>query len=356
MLFYYLLFFLILTIFVITRAGDIRPVYSLLVIGVMLVLVAGFKKVGNDRDSINYLDYFLSVGSPGQYFTEYKVNYFYEPFYYLVPSVLAALGIQVWLTFLVVAVIGVGLKFLAIQRLTELVFLSVLVYIGHFFILHEMTQIRAGVMSGCVLLCIPEIYQRNHLRFALFILIGILFHYSILIFVPFYFLDGQSLHKRTYLLLLYVPYLLYFLNINPLTILQSMSLGLISEKIAVYNQMLQMGDGSAINVFNTIFLIQLALCTFLIIKSHVLAEHNKYAFLLIKIYSWSACFFVLFSAIPIAAFRLSEVLQIVQVIVVPFLVYLVRPKYVAMAAVIAFALAFFTFDLYYNEFLFPYFK
>ncbi|HEY0772105.1 MAG TPA: hypothetical protein VGD31_17410, partial [Sphingobacteriaceae bacterium] len=76
--------------------------------------------------------------------------------------------------------------------------------------------------------------------------------------------------------------------------------------------------------------------------------------LLIKIYTISASVFVLFSAIPIIAFRLSELLQIVQIILIPFLLYLVRPYYAALFAIIAFALMIMTVDLFYAELLKPY--
>jgi hypothetical protein len=310
---------------------------------------------GIDRDSVNYLEFFNSFETPVEYFNNLDKNLFYEPLYYLIPSTLRhTFGLTTIWTFLIIALIAITLKIYAISKLTDLALLSMLVYFSHFFILHEMTQIRAGVASAIILLCIPEIERRNLIIFLLLILMAALFHYSVVIFIPFYFLSSTQLNKKLYLALLYFPYIMYAFQINIFTILNQLHLGVISEKLQLYNNLFEKGDDSAINVFNVLFIIQLIICTVFIVKSDLLHEHNKYALLLIKMYAISASFFVLFSAIPIIAFRLSELLQIVQIILLPFLLYLIRPHYIALYAVVAFALMILTFDLFYVGLLKPY--
>jgi hypothetical protein len=335
--------------------GKLKETQALVCISIVLIFVAGLRMPGIDRDSVNYIDFFNSFGSPAEYFTDLNKNIFYEPLYYLIPSTIRyTFDLSTYWTFLVIAIIAITLKIYAIKKLTDLALLSVLVYFGHFFILHEMTQIRAGVASAIVLLCIVQIEHKRFLYFIGLILLGTLFHFSIVIFIPFFFLSAEELNKKLYLALLYFPYIMYALKVNILTILDQLHLGVISNKLQLYNDLFEKGDDSEINVFNVLFIIQLIICTVFIIKSEVLYQENRYALLLIKIYAISASFFVLFSAIPIIAFRLSELLQIVQIILLPFLLYLLRPHYVPLLAVIAFALMILTFDLFYVGLLKPY--
>lgn len=318
--------------------------------------MAGFRQIGVDNDSSTYVDVFNSVGSPETYFSDYSQNSFYEPAYFLIPSIITKyIGLNVVWVFLIYAIIGVTLKFSAIYKLTDFALLSVLIYYSHFFLLHEVTQIRAGVASGFLLLSIIEIEKKNLLGFLGLIGAGLLFHYSIIIFLPFYFFNTKTLNKKAYLALLFVPFILHFLKFNIITILQTFKLGVFSEKIQLYNDLLELGIFNEINIFNTVFLVQLFICSILIIKSDLMYENNKYALILLKIYCFAAASLVFFSNVPVFAIRISELLYVVQIILMPFLLYIIKPKYIALLLVIVFALTIISINLLYVGILRPYF-
>jgi hypothetical protein len=356
MLFYYLIFFFVVSFLFVSKYIRIPQKYLLFVIAVVLILIAGLRQTGVDFDSTAYADIFDTFDSPVNYFKDYQYNSLFEPAYYLIPGIIKSyLSLNITWSFLIFAIIGIGLKFIAIPRLTDLVFLSAIVYCGHFFILHDMTQIRAGIASGILLLCIPQIQKRNFFRFLLLLCLGLLFHYSMIIFLPFYFLGSKSINKKVYLSLLFVPYILHFLHVNIITVLSAFKLGIISDKIQLYNDLLELGVYTEINIHNTMFLIQLFTCVVFILKSDLLLENNKYALLLLKIYCIAAASFVIFSNVPVLAFRISELLSIVQIIIIPFYLYIIKPKHVALLIVFGFALLYFSVDLLYLNFLRPYF-
>lgn len=356
MVFYYFIFFLIVFSLFVSQYINISKKVLLPVIAVILILIAGLRHPGVDSDSETYIDVFNKFGSPLTYFKDYSVNSFFEPAYYLIPSIVAIhFGLNYLWVFLIFAILGISLKFIAIFKLTDFAFLSVLVYYSHFFILHDMTQMRSGVASAILLLCIPEIQRRNFLRFLFLIAVGFLFHYSIIIFLPIYFLDAKQINKKLYLPLLFVPYILHFFKFNIISILQIFKLGILSDKIQLYNDLLELDIFGGINIFNVLFLVQLISCTVFIIKSDLLLKNNKYSLLLLKIYCIAAASFVLFSNIPVIAFRISELLGIVQIILMPFFLYIVKPKYVALAMVIIFALVYISNDLIHVSLLRPYF-
>lgn len=356
MIFYYFIFFSIVAILFLSRFFTNRKEYVMFFIAVILILIAGFKTIGVDMDSVTYVEVFNSVGSPGSYFTDYQDNSFFEPAYYLIPSILTNyFKLDVVWVFFTFAILGVTLKFIAISKLTDFAFLSIIVYFSHFFLLHELTQIRAGVASGILLLSIIEIERRNFLRFLLLIVAGMLFHYSMIIFLPFYFLSSKEINKKFYISFLIVPYILIALNINIIKILQLFHLGVFSEKIEMYNDLLSLGVFDKIKTYNVVTLMQLLLCFLFIIKSDLLISKNKYSLLLTKIYCLAASFLVMFSNIPVLAIRIGELLTIVQIILVPFLLYIIRPKYVALLLIISFALVTISINLLYTPILKPYF-
>ncbi len=340
----------------ISRWLSIQQNYGLIVIAVVLILIAGFKPIGVDMDSITYAQIFNQVGSPVNYFKDYQNNSFLEPAYYLIPSIITNyFSLNILWVFVIFAILGVSLKFIAISRLTDFTFLSVLVYFSNFFFLHELTQIRAGVASGILLLCIIEIQKRNFFRFLLLIGVGVLFHYSFIIFLPFYFLNSKEINKKVYLALLFVPYILIALNINIITLLQTLRLGVFSEKIELYNDLLSRGVYDKIKTYSVVFLVQLFVCTLFIIKSDLLIQNNKYALLLLKIYCIAAASLVMLSYIPVLAIRISELLNVVQIILIPFLLYIIKPRYTALVLVMVFTLIIISINLLYVPILKPYF-
>lgn len=356
MFFYYFIFVFIGFLLFVSPYFKIRQTFSLFIIAVLLILVAGLRHPGVDGDSETYIDVFNNFGSPANYFKEYNVVSFFEPAYYLIPSIIGiTLGLNYVWVFLTFAIISISLKFVAITRLTHFALLSVLVYYSHFFILHDMTQIRTGVASAIILLSIPEIQKRNFVKFLLLITLGFLFHYSTIIFLPVFFLSSTKINKKFYLTLLFVPYILHFFKFNILSFLQLFKLGFISDKIQLYNDLLEADIFTDINIFNILFVVQLICCTVFILKSDLLFKKNKHALLLVKIYCIAAASFVLFSNVPVLAFRISELFGIVQIIVMPFILYIVKPKYVALAIIIVFAIVSISNDLIHVGFLKPYF-
>lgn len=62
---------------------------------------------------------------------------------------------------MIYAILGVTLKLIAIRRYSLLPIFSIFTYISMYFILHEMTQIRAGVATAIFLFALEDIKDRN---------------------------------------------------------------------------------------------------------------------------------------------------------------------------------------------------
>ena len=217
---------------------------------VLLILVAGLKPVGLDRDSLNYVQVLNSPVSG--FFNNIK-----EPFYLLIIKLngLVFSGSATGF-FLIFAILGVSLKVYAIGRLSLAPLVSVSIYIPLYFVLHEMTQIRAGVASALFLLSLVDLTAGHKLNFVLKIVLGTMFHFSAIVGLAIIRLDPTKINKPFYLALPIVGIgISIFLPIVSITeYLLGYAPTFISYKLGLYLTLLKEGRHSAINVFNFYYL------------------------------------------------------------------------------------------------------
>lgn len=254
--------------------------------------------------------------------------------------------------FVVYALLGISLKLWAINKLTELDFLSVAIYLSCYFMLHDMIQIRAGVVSGLLLLSIRPAYDRNYKLFFGLVAIACIFHYSAVALFVLWFVSGRSIKRWFWLVLLAIVYSLNFFNIGPSTYLGNLDLEIANVRIASYYQALQNVQRVEVNVFNPAQLLRCCLFLFLLWKIRLIHEHNKYAYILIKIFLLGLCCLVFFSAIPVIAYRFSELFLIVEIILYPLICYVFVNKNLGKVIPIIIGMCFLI--IYYMKFYMGY--
>ena len=307
-----------------------------------LTLIAALRPEGIDRDYTEYISHFWNYDTIVMLEPTFKaVAWFVHRF----------LGANYIFLFAIYAALGVSLKLVAIRELSNMALLSVAIYISQFFILHEMTQIRAGVASGLLLLSIKPLYDRNLRRFLLFVLTATAFHLSGAIILALWLLSPNS-RLRPYLFLIPAAIVISILDIN---ILGLIPIPYLSAKIELYQNIKEYTDSvhNQINIFNSLFLVRLAVCYLLFWAAPTLTKHNRYYTLLLKIYTLSLAALPLFSSLPVVAYRVYELLGIVEIILIPTLVYLIRPKGVAYLTVFCYGFCNLMLSLFYNRLLVP---
>ena len=119
-----------------------KPLFFL--IGLVLIFVAGFREIGLDPDSVNYENTFRNYFKNG---TDEMI----EPSFLLISYILGLFTDNVHMLFLLYAIFGVSLKMFAFRKMSEFYFVPLLCYISFYYVLHDLTQIRAGVVSGIFL-------------------------------------------------------------------------------------------------------------------------------------------------------------------------------------------------------------
>lgn len=304
-----------------------------LIIAIILILIAGLRPIGFDRDSFNYLDSFDEFS--GLLIANYLDK---EPSFWVFSWLTKVLHGDIHFLFLAYAAIAVLLIIASIRRMSMMPYFSLFCYLFLIYPLHGLTQMRVGVASALFLYAIPAIHDRRLGAFALKIGLATLFHYSAIILFLVYFLNGKHPGRIFYsalplfgfgvaalggLLLQFVPELISILP------------SVVSYKLEIYLALLEQGVGEEINFFSYYYLLIAVVYIYCIVNVDCFA--GRLDGLMVKILGWSLFSYYALSFIPTFAFRISEMLGVVVIFVFPSVAQTIKEKYAA-ATVLGFSI------------------
>lgn len=309
-------------------------------LGLFLICIAGFRGEGIDRDFKGYIGFFNNIDNV-------KGPLLIEPSFIIIAWVIKNFFCaNILILFLVYAALGVGIKLYGIKDLSSFWLLSLLIYFSYSFTLHEMTQIRAGVASGFLLLSIRPLYERNFHHFFFFALLAFFFHYSAILIFPLWFLKSNKIQKYLYLAVIPCAYFVhFFLSMDVFSLVDIIPFDPIHKKLLAY----RFDNMGYLNVFNSWQLIRVAISFFFIWKADTIFLENKYGYLLIKIYVISTCSYVLLAFNPSFAGRIGDLFAIVDIIALPFIIYTIRQKMLAKGIVAFISFSYLYLNLFYNK-------
>jgi len=356
MIIYYILFAILIVFAILDDNLTIKSKRQLLVLtGFILVLFAGLRSMNVDKDYNSYSRLFDLSPSPFKIIFD-PINTLIksknEPTLTLIFSIIKSIFSKGFpIVIFIYALLSVTLKLKALKLMTNNIMLSILIYFSSIYILQDMTQIRAAVASGLFLLSIPQIINQNSKKFFLIIFLAICFHYSAIIFLPFYFFNTHKINKILFVFILVIPLTLALFKYNPFNFLTQFDFGIYTFKIKAY-LIGQAWEKRPINIFNFSILFQIGICVFFVLFCEKL--NNKFVVILTKINCFGVALFYIFSYSPVLAFRISDMLGIVQIILVPYLIYFIKPRALAEGVVILISFALFINQLVIHPILNPY--
>ena len=104
-------------------------------------------------------------------------------------------------------------------------------------------------------------------------------------------------------------------------------------------------------MFNMVFLVEILIYFFLLIKYELIVEYNKYLPIMLKIMGFSIFSFLLFSSLPVLAFRTHELYGIVDIILFTNIYYVIRPRWISNIVVLIIGLSLLCISLFYADLL-----
>ena len=307
-------------------------------IALALIFIAGFRPEGIDRDYKEYAAAYL--------LTEFSTRI--ELSFTVISKVLRTFTESPIILFLLYALMGVTLKLYAIKKMSKFILLSICLYISHYYLLHEMTQIRIGVAAGFFLLSIHYKLRKDKNKFFLTSLLAILFHYSALMII-FVWLT-EPLKKSILLKYALIPIGIIIAMLG-MEILILIPIPILQEKVELYRELKRLGVAgvSELNLFNPIIILKIIIYYFLVLR---LKRKNEVTNLLLFIFNLSIFSFYFFSFFPVAAFRISELFGIVEIILLPSLISTFQSKRQGKAIFTAICLSLISINLFYLKLIF----
>lgn len=334
-----LLFSFLVILFFVIFSTENKLINKLIffIILLLLILVAGLRPKDVDKDYDTYLRYWQNS------FNEVEISFVILRVY--IKDVLRQ---PFSVLIFCYSVIGVISKLIGIKKLSSYFYLSCLMYLSHYFLLHELTQIRVGVAAGFFLISLYYLAERNLWKFIIFVAIASFFHYSAFLAFPLWFVYNRKDKMGIFALLVPIGYLIYFLGSD---IIVNLPIPYIQDKIKIYKELTEIGINGAdkINVYNYVYIVRILVFYVLLNFSDKISPYNKYIYLLLKIYAISLFAFTALASIPSFAFRISELLGVVEIIIFPCLIYVFRNKNMGAFVVVIMSLTFLLFDLFYSK-------
>ena len=246
------------------------------------------------------------------------------------------------------AILSIGIRLKAIQKLSPSISLSLLIYLSNVFVLHDMIQIRCAIASSLALFAFKYIYERKVKQFVLTCGLALLFHYSAALILPLWFFNVHKPQKIFFLSLIPASYVLAITGNLVGSYVQYVPIEAVQEMWEIYNYSTQNGLDEGVNIFNILHLFRCAICMFLCYNIDYISKYNEFAILLVKIYVASLVSFILFSDISAFAFRISEFLQVVEILLLPMLVYKFKQRFIGKLVVVMIGFVFLGLTIMYH--------
>ncbi|MFI3264631.1 MAG: EpsG family protein [Rikenellaceae bacterium] len=336
-----LLFVIIATLFI------FEPPYSkvnlpvILLIYISMTAICAFRDI-NMPDAENYINDF----------TGFMVNGRFEIGYRVIRDIARLIGDNYQILFLVVGAVALFIKFCAFVNIAPFIYGALLVYLSYFFTLHEMIQMRVGVAVGFMLFAIKYITERDLLKFLIFASIATLFHTSTLIIFPLWFTPKIQINKLIWISLIPLSYIaVTLLGLTAGKIISHIPIGQVQLLYNGYLHSMSQGGHNIINIFNLLLIGKVAVCSFLILFDDLIQEYFMPIKTWLMIYTLSLVIYIIFSDIPVVAIRVSELLQTVEVITIPSVVFTIKEQIIGKFIVIIISLIFLMGIIYVNGYL-----
>lgn len=229
---------------------DFYPKYrkvAHLMLWLLLSLVAGLRMAGG----IDYGAYLEHYSSP-----EYG---YWESGYVLLENIGQYIGLDYHVFQFFITAFSLGVLFWFIRKHSKFPILSISFYLGTYFLFYDMVLNRQMLACAFALIAFDALLEKRDLRFFFFVLVGFFFHVSILILVPFYFVQKYlSVTWMTVILFICITLFLYTFSLGD-WLAQNFGLRVLNKGVEYFEN-----DNYQVNLFEYVKIFLVAFVTWLL--------------------------------------------------------------------------------------------
>lgn len=304
-------------------------IYMLL--GVVMIFIAGLREAGVTPDSEAYEGMYYSGGKS-------ITDKLTEPSFIIIRDILQSFNLGINALFFVYAIISIPLRMTAIWKISNMPLLTLSLYISYYYQLHDVVQIRCAVASALFLLALYYRLEQKNYYSILCIFCGWLFHYSALVGLVIFLIDNKPLKQWHSAILYFIIPLGIIFSMSGWDIAQFVPTELGGDKLQIYRELKEKGiegDLEGIPFYNDpAILLNICLYYGCIFYRQLLSERNKYFPMLLKIMGLAfICKFTLGNLSSVLASRLFEYFDVVSIFLWTMAVYAFYPIIVGKAIV-----------------------
>jgi len=335
----YIGLFISLSLIALSVRGKKTNKIIFLLLLLILVLLATFRP-DTMRDYMEYAAFFsadeenLKFEFGFQWFVHSLNTITYEPLFF----------------FFIFALFSVGFRLFFLYKYAPFFWVSVVVYLSNVFILHDMIQLRAAIASVALLWSTIYIYQKKFKHFILIVILASLFHYSAIGIIPFYFLSSKNVCSKWVYFIIPLSYAMYILGVRLGGLVQYIPVDFVQNLYGLYTKSAIYKEES-VNVFNALQLFRCLIFYVILYYSKTIFNHAQYIYLYLKIYALGLSALVLLSDIPTFAFRIGELYQSIEIVLIPLLVYAFKSKSIGKGIVLFIASLIVSINIFYIKLL-----
>ncbi len=356
----YFFTFAMLAFFSITHFTKELKKYKLLFFlfaSMYLIAFAGLRKAGVGADDFSYYDMFMYEAPNlfewlfGSYVYDIKELYM-EPGYVLLNSFLRVFTDEYILLFLSVAFVSVGIASYNYHRYSKYVFLTLLLFFVHTYLYRDMNQIRAGVAAAIGLFLVAQIYNREHLKVFLTLFVMSLFHIASVTLIFAYFLSFIKVTRKRVLLAYLFALILGVIGVSQVIINLVPGGGFLAMKL--YSYTANTRYVSAVSLFDITNIKNSMILFVIILFWNRLEKVVPYFQTFVLFYLMAVVIRIAFWVFGVLAARISTFFGIVEVILIPYFIYLFRQKIFITSLIILYAFLMLYLNLFAKDGRYPY--
>lgn len=227
------------------------------------------------------------------------------------------------------ALLSIGTHYWGILRNSPNLWLSMFLYVGMYFVLHDMIQMRASVAAGILLIAVRYIQNRRWYVYFPLVALAILFHSSAIVFVPLFFLPRKRMYR---------PFWMTLLGICLIVGMSGMQLGKLVRFIPlqVVEMYMESYGAERFVIDAKVGPMRMSLCVVLMIMVYYLPQIQKrypLATVCLGISICSQACFLLLGGISVMPVRLGELLGTVDILTLAAFPLISRRYYYALLVV-----------------------
>lgn len=354
----YIFIFYILSIFaVFNHVKEFRQcrLVFYIIATLLLIFFAGFRQAGVGPDDFNYVDKFLEVPDitcwiSGQFKYTFAETWM-EPGYIFLGSVVRAFTEDYIFLFTAVAFLSIGISSYNYYRYTPFVFLTLVLFFVHTFLYRDINQIRAGVAAAIGLFLIAQLHEKQRFRALLTIGLAGMFHSAALCLLLAYGLSFFRVTRRRLVIGYFIAFALGFIGISSLLLSILPNLGFLTAKVVRYANS---GYADTVSLFDITNIKNSVIFFVMIFYWDFFKYRVRFFETMMLLYFLAVTWRIALSDLGVLAARIATFFGIVEVLLVPALLYLFRQKIFATIVVLIYAFATLYLNLFVKEGRNPY--